>query len=191
MSSTEGFEPKGGRFGRRPVQATKGRYHMLQRSHKHARLGRSGGRVTLFIMTLLILGLTAQAAFAVSPHFISASAARSGDNLVVTWKEAGLGNNENIDYTASATATREDSCVNKGGNIPSDPKKTTTAAQVSSEGTFSVKNGSVNGSLTLSPPATTLTCPKGQTATLISLAYTNVSITDDTNGITRTIPGTF
>jgi hypothetical protein len=164
---------------------------MLHRSHKHARPGRSGGRVTVLIMTLLVFGLVAQAASAASPHFISASAARSGNNLVVTWKEAGLGDNENIDYTASATATREDSCVNKGGNIPEDPKKTTTQAQVSSEGTFSVKNGSVNGSLTLSPPATTLTCPKGQTATLISLAYTNVSISDDTNGVTRAIPGTF
>jgi hypothetical protein len=164
---------------------------MLHRSHEHARLGRSGGRVTILIMTLLVVGLTAQAAFAVSPHFIRASAARSGDNLVVTWKEAGLGDNLNIDYTASATATREDSCVNKGGNIPEDPKKTTTVAQTSAEGTFSVKNGSVNGRLTLSPPATTLTCPPGQRATLISLSYTNVSITDETNGITEPIPGTF
>jgi hypothetical protein len=164
---------------------------MLHRSHEHARLGRSGGRVTILIMTLLVVGLTAQAAFAVSPHFIRASAARSGDNLVVTWKEAGLGDNLNIDYAASATATREDSCVNKGGNIPEDPKKTTTVAQTSAEGTFSVKNGSVNGRLTLSPPATTLTCPPGQRATLISLSYTNVSITDETNGITEPIPGTF
>jgi hypothetical protein len=164
---------------------------MLHRSHKNARPGRLGGRVTLIIMTLLIFGLAAQAALAVSPHFIRASAARSGNNLVVTWKEAGLGDNLNIDYTASATATRVDSCVNNGGQIPSDPKKTTTVAQVSAEGTFSVKNGSVNGSLTLSPPATTLSCPPGQRATLISLSYTNVSITDETNGITEPIPGTF
>jgi len=44
---------------------------------------------------------------------------------VVSWKEAGLGDNLNIDYTASATATRVDSCVNNGQNIPADPKKTT------------------------------------------------------------------
>jgi hypothetical protein len=157
----------------------------MLRSHKHAR------RVTLLLATLAILGLTAPTAMATSPHFVSASAARSGDNLVVKWKEAGLGDNLNIDYSATATATREDSCVNGGNNIPSDPKKTTTVAQVSAEGTFSVKNGSVNGSLTLMPPATTLTCPKGQKATLISLAYTGVSITDLTNGITEPIPGTF
>jgi uncharacterized membrane protein len=55
---------------------------LLQRSHKHARPGRSGGRVTLLIVTMLIFGLVAQAASAVSPHFINASAARSGNNLV-------------------------------------------------------------------------------------------------------------
>jgi len=163
----------------------------LQRNHKHARPGRSGGRITLVIVTMMIFGLAAQAATAASPHFINASAARSGDNLVVSWKEAGLGDNENIDYAASATATREDSCVNKGGNIPEDPKKTTTVAQTSAAGTFSPKNGSVTGSLTISPPPTTLSCPKGQTATLISLSYTGVRITDVTNGIFRDIPGTF
>jgi hypothetical protein len=163
----------------------------LQRSHKHARPGRSGGRATLLIMTMLIFGLAAQAALAASPHFLKASAARSGDNLVVSWKEAGLGDNLNINYVASATATREDSCVNNGDKVPKDPKKTTTQSPVTSGGTFSVKNGSVTGSLTVSPPATTLSCPPGQTATLISLVYTNVSITDATNGITEPIPGTF
>ena len=66
-----------------------------------------------------------------------------------------------------------------------------SSTQTNAEGTFSVKNGSVNGSLTLTPPATTLTCPKGQVATLISLSYTDVSITDVTTGITESIPGTF
>jgi hypothetical protein len=163
----------------------------LQRSHKHARPGRSGGRATLLIMTMLIFGLAAQAALAASPHFLKASAVRSGDNLVVSWKEAGLGDNLNINYVASATATRVDSCVTGGGQIPNDAKKTTTQSPVTSGGTFSVKNGSVTGSLTVSPPATTLSCPPGQTATLISLVYTNVSITDATNGITEPIPGTF
>ena len=141
------------------------------------------------VFVTLLMGSTA--AMAASPHFLKASAARSGNNLVVSWKEAGLGDNLNIDYVASATATRVDSCVNGGGTVPNDPKKTTTQSPVSSGGTFSVKNGSVTGSLTISPPATSLSCPPGQTATLISLVYTNVSITDATNGITEPIPGTF
>jgi hypothetical protein len=128
---------------------------------------------------------------AASPHFINASAARSGDNLVVSFKEAGLGDTLQVNYTATATATRVDSCVNNGQNIPADPKKTTTQSPVSTDGTFSPKNGTVTASLTLSPPATTLSCPKGQTATLISLSYTNVRITDTTNNIFEDIPGTF
>jgi hypothetical protein len=147
-------------------------------------------------LIVVATGLVAAVAFpatavAVSPHFITADAARDGNNLEVTWKEAGLGDNQRIDYTASATATRVDSCVNRGGQIPNDPKKTTTVAEVSAEGTFSVKNGSVEGSLTVEPPATTLDCPGGQVETLQSLTYTDVSITDDTNGITEDIPGTF
>ena len=121
---------------------------------------------------------------------MSLSAARSGNNLV-SWNEAGLGDNLNIDYTASATATRVDSCVNNGQNIPADPKKTTTQSPVTASGDFAVKNGQVTASLTIFPPATTLSCPKGKTATLISLSYTNVRIDDDTNGIFRDIPGTF
>ena len=134
----------------------------------------------------------APAAVAASPHFINASAARSGNNLVVSWKEAGLGDNQQITYTANASATRVDSCVNGGGQVPSDPKKTTTQANVSATGTFSSgKNGQITASLTILPPATSLSCPPGQTATLISLSYTNVSITDVTNGVTEPIPGTF
>jgi hypothetical protein len=149
-------------------------------------------RLTL-VVTAVVVATTAFAApaMATSPHFNKASATRSGNNLVVSWKESGLGDNLNIDYTASATATRVDSCVNGGQNVPSDPKKTTTQSPVSANGTFSVKNGTVNGSLTLTPPATTLSCPPGQRATLISLTYTNVSISDDTNGISQSIPGTF
>ena len=121
----------------------------------------------LAVAVVIATAAFAAPAMAASPHFLKADATRSGNNLVVTWKEAGLGDNLNIDYSATATATRVDSCVNGGNKVPSDPKKTTTQSPVSSQGTFSVKNGSVNGSLTLTPPATTLTCPPGQKATLI------------------------
>jgi hypothetical protein len=80
---------------------------------------------------------------------------------------------------------------NARNKVPSDPKKTTTVAQTKAPGTFSVKNGLVTGTLTVTPPSTTLTCPNGQKATLISLSFSNASITDLTNGITKPIPGTF
>lgn len=147
-------------------------------------------RFTILGVVVLAIGLFAQAALAASPHFLRASAARSGNNLVVSFKEAGLGN-QNITIEASALATRTDQCVNKGGNVPSDPKKTTSSTTVKASGVFSPKNGSVNGSLTLTPPATTLRCPGGQRATLVSLSYTNVSVADKTNNVSRSIPGTF
>ena len=150
-------------------------------------------RAFVVLAAALAVGLTAQAVLAASPHFLRISAARSGNNLVVSFKEAGLGTNQNIDYRASASFSRTDSCVNKGGNIPADPKKTTTSGVVSATATFnSGKNGSVVGSITLRPLATTLTCPSGQRATLISLSYSNVSVTDLTNNVSsKTLAGPF
>jgi hypothetical protein len=117
---------------------------------------------------ILILGavmvtaaLAATPATATSPHFINASAARSGENLVVSWKESGLGDNLNIDYSATATASRVDSCVNGGNKVPSDPKKTTTVAQVSAEGTFSVKKRLGHGEPDAKPTGHDLVVPEG------------------------------
>lgn len=154
-------------------------------------------RAILFIVSLpmLLAGfvMAAPAALAVSPHFISASAQLSGTNLVVSFKEAGLGTNQNINYTASATATATYVCVNKGGANPSAANKTTVTAPVSASGTFnSGKNGNVIGSLTLTPPGPgSFSCPSGQTRALASATYTSVSIADTTNNITEPISGTF
>jgi hypothetical protein len=149
----------------------------------------------IFALPLMLAGvvMTASPALAVSPHFISASAQLSGTNLVVSFKEAGLGTNQNITYVASATATATYVCVNNGGANPSAANKTTVTAPVSATGTFnSGKNGNVVGSLTLTPPGPgSFTCPPGQTLALASVTYSGVSITDTTNGITEPIPGTF
>jgi hypothetical protein len=144
-------------------------------------------------VTLAVLLMAAPAAFATSPHFISASAQIKGTNLVVSFKEAGLGTNQLISYTANADATATVVCVNNGGGNPSASNKTTVSGPVSANGTFSSgKNGNVNASLTLSPPpAPSNFCPKGQTEQVSEVSYTNVSVTDDTNGITEPIPGTF
>jgi hypothetical protein len=134
------------------------------------------------------------AAFAVSPHFVSASADVSGANLVVSFKEAGLGTNQLITYTANADATATYVCVNRGGANPSASNKTTVSGPVSATGTFSSgKNGNVTASLTLMPPSppSTFSCPNGQTQQTAQVTYTNVSITDTTNNVTEPIPGTF
>ena len=146
---------------------------------------------SIAIAAVLAVGLFAQAAIAANPHFVRASATREGNSLVVSFKEAGLGNNQTVTIQASASFTRTDSCVNKGGNVPSDPKKTVTQGTTSKSGSFtSDKNGSITGSLTLTT-STTLQCPPGQRATLLSLSFSNVKVTDLTNNVSRSISGTF
>ena len=143
------------------------------------------------VAALLAIGLFSQAALAASPHFVKASAARQGSSLVVSFKEAGLGEGTTVTIQASASFTRTDSCVNKGGKVPSDPKKTVTQGTTSESGEFTAdKNGNVVGSLTLTT-STTLQCPSGQRATLQSLSFTNVSVTDLDNNVSRSISGTF
>jgi hypothetical protein len=142
---------------------------------------------------LLLVVAFASAAQADSPHFVRASAQLSGTDLQVSFKEAGLGTNQLIDYTATADGTAVYVCVNRGGANPSASNKTTVNGPVSASGTFSSgKNGQVTASLTLQPPsAGSFSCPNGQSLEIASASYTNVTISDTTNGVTESIPGTF
>jgi hypothetical protein len=140
--------------------------------------------------TALMLG--AFPAVAAEPHFIRAAASGpdSAGDLTVDFKIAGLGDNVTLTVTASADATALYACRNKGGNFPSDPKKQEVSGPVSASGDFtSGKNGQITGSLTLSPPATTLVCPSGQRVVLARVSYTNVQVSG--GGDTESIPGTF
>jgi hypothetical protein len=142
-------------------------------------------KVTLLAAMLAMLSLVAAApALAVSPHFISASGALNNNgSLTVNFKEAGLGTNQNIDYTLSAQGTATYVCVNKGGANPSAQNKTTVNGPVSASGTFaSGKNGNVTAALTVKPPPSDISCPNGQTLQLASASYTGVTLTDTTNG---------
>ena len=155
-------------------------------------------RMTTALLAVALVALVAAPAVADhdkgNPHFIRASATLVGTDLRVDFKEAGLGNDPTATVTivASATATRLDACQNNGGNFPSDPKKQETTANVQASGEFSPgKNGQITDSLTLSLPATSLTCPPGQTSVLVSFSYTNVSVTDTTHNVFKDVPGTF
>jgi hypothetical protein len=116
-------------------------------------------------------------AFAGSPHFVTADATRSGNTLSVNFKEAGLGNEPQVHVVLSATAL----CINNGGKHPKAVNKTS----VSAAGDFPVQNGKAEGTLSVtatfqpdcSPPMT--------------VAFTNVTLTDETSGATANIPGTF
>lgn len=137
------------------------------------------------------IALSAGPALAANPHFQYASAVRSGDNLVVSFKEAGLGNTA-VQVTASATATATYACINGGNKNPSAANKRSFSSTVSRSGYFTPRNGQITGSLTVTPPpAPANFCPSGQTMTRTSLTYTNVMVTDATSRKSIAVAGTF
>ena len=142
-------------------------------------------RITTVALVFAAVALIAQQALAVNPHFVSASPTLNNNGtLTVNFKEAGLGDNQLINYRLTADASATYVCVNKGGGNPSAQNKTTVAGPVSAEGSFnSGKNGNVTASLTLSPPPSDISCPKGQTLQLAQVTYNNVTLTDLTNNI--------
>lgn len=146
-----------------------------------------------FCAPLLIMLAMAQPAFAQNEHFIRVSAELTGTNLTVSFKEAGLGNNQNIDYLLTADSTVTYVCVNRGGANPSASNKTTITGPVSATGTFSSgKNGQVTASLTLQPPGPgDFSCPPGQSLAIAQVSYFNVVLTDTTNNVTEPVEGTF
>jgi hypothetical protein len=147
-------------------------------------------RHTRFLAAALVLGVTAAIALGASAHFIKASAARQLNNLNVSFKIAGLGDNQTITVTASARATANYECINNGGKNPSAANKEQVIANVSVSGNFtSDKNGNVNGTLTITPPPSTLKCPSGQRLVLQSVSYDRVSVSG--GGDTENIPGSF
>lgn len=142
------------------------------------------------------LAFTAAPAFAGNGHFIAnhTEASLSGSDLDVKFKEAGLESGATVTITASADFTGTYQCVNNGGKNPNDPKKTATNGEVSDSGEFTVgRNGTVSGTLTLSPLAAPadFTCPAGQRKLLTEWSYTNVQIEDTDTGAQLSLAGTF
>jgi hypothetical protein len=123
-------------------------------------------------------------------HFQSASAdftSASVNTLQANFDIAGLGNTAgSVTVLATADASALFACQNGGGNFPSDPKKKAESAEVSALGTFTVSNGRATGFLTLSPPASTLHCPGGQTPVLASVTYSNVQVQVVGSSVTAT-----
>jgi len=117
-------------------------------------------------------------AWAGSPHFVhTPSATRTGNSLTVEGKEAGLGGEEQVHVVVNATAE----CINKSGNHPKAENK----ESVSNEGSFPVQNGAANFSLTVTATF------KPECAPPMTVAFTNVTVTDTTNNLSVSLTGTF
>jgi hypothetical protein len=123
--------------------------------------------------------LLAGPAYAGSPHFISnaTTVSRSGDTLTVSGKEAGLGDVAQVHDVLNATAL----CINGGGNHP----KAVNKESVSAEGTFPVQNGKADFTLSVTATFQPSCSPP------MTVQFTNITVTDTTNGITLNVPGTF
>jgi hypothetical protein len=121
-------------------------------------------------------------------HFVAASSTVSPTTgaLTVNFHEAGLGNTETVDITLSGDATAVYQWFNKGGNKPQGvPFNVNTTFAAS--GTFSSdKNGNITASLTVSPPGVAEFLATNHAANwvpVMSVSYTNVVLTDTTNGV--------
>ena len=128
----------------------------------------------LVVAVLVLLALAAPVVQAVNAHLIYVRL----DGNVVSFKIAGLGDNQTLTITAGADATAEYWCQNNGGNYPSDPKKQVIQGPVSASGEFtSGKNGQITASLALPVPQPDPFCPPGQHEVLQWVTYENPSVT--------------
>ena len=131
------------------------------------------GAVTAFTL------MGSQVAFAGSPHFVddTVTATASGNTLTVSGKEAGLGDEDQVHIVVSATAL----CINGGGHHPKAVNKTS----VNAAGDFPVQNGKANFSLSVTAVFQPSCSPP------MTVAFTNVTVSDTTNGLTLNLTGTF
>ena len=134
---------------------------------------------------LLGVALVATVAIARSPQFLRAPSASLGSpKVIVKWTEVGLGIVDSVSYVATATAGARYQCVNRGGNCPAASNKEDVLADLSVGGTFSVdKNGRISNFLVIPAPPGTLVCPGNQVVGVVSAVFTNITLTDTTNGV--------
>jgi hypothetical protein len=135
--------------------------------------------ILLGVLALVTAAFAAPTALAGSPHFINSafSISRSDNTLTVSGKEAGLGDEAQIHVELSATAL----CINNGGNHPKAVNKTS----VNAAGDFPVQNGKADFTLSVTATFQPSCSPP------MTVAFTDVVVTDTTNGLTHSFPGTF
>jgi hypothetical protein len=143
-------------------------------------------RIMFPVVVLALVGLTTQSALATSgAHFFSAtSSINSSGALVVTWDEAGVGQ-QTVNYTLSTQATATYACINNGGNHPKASNKQTFNGPLNTPSTpFLPQNGRVVGTLTVGPlSGGSFSCPSGQTLVLAKVSYSSITLTDTTNNV--------
>ncbi|MDP9337139.1 MAG: hypothetical protein M3Q30_28015 [Actinomycetota bacterium] len=105
------------------------------------------------------------------------SATRDGNTLTVTGKEAGLGDETQVNIRVDATAQ----CINPGDKHP----KAANKQSVSGSTIAPVQNGKAEFTVEVTPVLQPDCTPP------MTLVFTNVTVTDVDNGISVNLTGTF
>lgn len=143
-----------------------------------------------FVTVLAAIFLFGGVALAANPHFTTASASGpdAAGALSVTFQEAGLGNAGTINYeTTAARVTATFACLNASGEVVSENTETVGVTNFTSAS----RHGQNRLTVELSTGPDISTCPADQTIALAAITYADITITDTTNSVTTTIPGTF
>jgi hypothetical protein len=112
--------------------------------------------------------------------------------LLVEFTEVGVPRGEVV-YVITADATATYVCVNDGNNQPNAANKQGVGGPISYTQTiFSDGSGKVIAGIGVPPLGPgAFTCPPGHSVVLSDVSYTNIVLTDTTNGATFSIPGTY
>src|SRR5215218_8608312 len=89
------------------------------------------------VLSMLVVALAAVPALAQAGHFVTGGAnairivgPNANGDLIISGKVAGLGGTT-FQITATADATAEYACMNRGGEFPNDPRKQSVSGPVS------------------------------------------------------------
>jgi hypothetical protein len=135
-------------------------------------------RLIPLTVALATAAVVVPAVWAGSPHFVGTpTVTRSGNSLTVSGKEAGLGNETQVEIQVSVQAA----CLNRGENFPQAANKQT----FSQTGTFPVQNGKADFTLTVTATFQPKCSPP------MTVVFGDVTVTDLSHGVTTTIPGPF
>ena len=135
-------------------------------------------KIGIVAAVLTALALTVSMVSAGSPHFVGGiSITRDGNSLTVSGKEAGLGNETQVHIVVTADAQ----CINPGDHHP----KAANKESFSAEGDFPVQNGKALFELTLTATFQPDCTPP------MTLVFSNVTVSDEEHGLTKSFPGTF
>ena len=140
------------------------------------------------VLSLMALAIAAVPAIAASPHFLRSDATiNSGGDLVVSFKEAGLGNAlETATYNVTGTVTATYGCINRGDKHPEAANKEDVTEVFDASQTVPVRNGSATGSITIPLPESPLDCPGNQVSKLFSVTYSGIELHSGASG--NTVP---